>query len=101
MFAVGDIITGTPENSYGITTRGMVHRVIGSEDCDGDIAVKIIEVDEELLKESRSSFISNYQEARCYVGREFVVSAKHFEYYEPKAKLADLSDALIDFIDSV
>lgn len=101
MFAVGDIITGTPENSYGITTRGMVHRVISSEDCDGDIVVKIIEVDEELLKESRSSFISNCLEARGYVGRVFVVSAKRFEYYEPKAEPVDLSSELIDFIDGM
>lgn len=101
MFDVGDIITGTQENNYGVTTRGVVCRVTESEDCDGDIIVEIIEVDEELLKESRSTLMRYYQEADRYIGHMFVVWAEKFEYYEPKSKLADLSDELIDFIDSM
>lgn len=101
MFAVGDIITGTLENDYGITTRGMVCRVTRSEDANGDIIVKIINVDEELFKESRSLLMRYYQEAERYIGHTFAVRAKDFEYYESKSKLADLSDALVGFVNSV
>lgn len=102
MFNVGDIITGTPENDYGITTRGMVCEVIGTEDCEpGDINVKIIDVDEYLIKESRSGFVRNTTNLASYIGCKYTVSEEQFEYYELKAKLADLSDDLIDFIDSM
>lgn len=101
MFAFGDIITGIPENGYGLTTRGVVCRVTGSEDVDGDIIVEIINVDEELLKESRSPLIKLRREVDRYIGHTFVVRAEKFEYYEPKSKLADLSDALVDFVNSI
>lgn len=102
MFNVGDVITGTLENGYGITTRGMVCSVIGTEDCArGCVDIKIIDVDEELLKESRSSYMKHIRNATSYIGGEYTVCEEAFEYYEPKAKFADLFDGLIDFVNSV
>lgn len=102
MFNVGDIITGTPENGYGITTRGMVCKVIGIEDCEpGDVDVEVIDFDADLIKESRSSFVRHTANLNTYIGCKYTVSEEDFEYYEPKAKLEDLLDDLIDFVNSV
>lgn len=105
MFNVGDIITGTPENDYRITTRGMVCRVIDTNRFDpGYVAVKIINIDEDLIKESISSYvrhIANLTNLTRHIGNTHVVAEKYFEHYEPKAKLEGLLDDLIDFVDSV
>lgn len=102
MFNVGDIITGTPENGYGITTRGVICKVVGVEDCEpGDIEVEVIDFDEDLIKESRSSFVRNTVNLTTYIGCTYTVSEEDFEYYEPKAKFADLLDELADFVNSV
>lgn len=59
MFDVGDVITGTPENGYGVTTRGVVCKVIDTEDCEsGEIEVEVIDVDQELVKESRRRLVN-------------------------------------------
>lgn len=102
MFDVGDVITGTPENDYGITTRGVVCKVIGTEDCEpGEVDVEIIDVDEELVKESRSKYIRMKGYAIHYVGTTYTVCEEYFEYYEPKTKFVDLSSELIEFIDGI
>lgn len=104
MFDVGDVITGTPENNYGVTTRGAVCKVIEAEDCEpGEIGVEIIDVDEELVKEGIGSYMKHivfngYFDG--YVGHTYIVNEEQFEYYEPKAKLVDSSE-LIDFIDGM
>lgn len=101
MFNVGDVITGTPENCYGVTTRGMVCKVIGTEDCEpGEIDVEIIGVDLELVKESRSGYMRERAIYGDYIGNTYIVHEEHFEYYEPKAKIVDSSE-LIDFIDGM
>lgn len=102
MFDVGDVITGTPENGYGITTRGVVCKVIGDEDCEpGYVDIEIIDVDEELIKESRSSYMRHIRNFAAYIGGKYTVSEEDFEYYEPKAKFVDLSSELIDFINGM
>lgn len=101
MFAVGDIITGTPDNGYGITTRGVVCKVVGTEDCEpGEIDVEVIDVDRELIKESRSRYMIDRVVYNDYIGRTYIVREEHFEYYEPKTKLV-VSSELIDFIDGM
>ena len=102
MFNVGDIITGTPENDYGITTRGMICRVIGVDRYDpGRINVEIIDADEDLIKESKSSFARHLADPTTYIGCEYDVSEKYFEYYESKANFEDLLDKLVDFVNSI
>lgn len=101
MFDVGDVITGTPENGYGVTTRGVVCKVIETEDCGpGEINVEIIDVDEELVKESASGYMRERTMYDDYIGNTYTVCEECFEYYEPKAKLIDSSE-LIDFIDGM
>lgn len=104
MFDVGDVITGTPSNGYGVTTRGAICKVIEDtdEDCDpGEIRVEIIGVDEELLTESRSSYMKARTTFDGYIGHSYTVEEEQFEYYEPKTKFAYLSSELIDFIDGM
>ncbi len=101
MFDVGDVITGTPENGYGVTTRGAVCKVIGTDDCEsGEIDVELIDVDQELVKESRSGFMRVRGFYDDYIGHTYIVREEWFEYYEPKEKLVDSSE-LIDFIDGM
>lgn len=102
MFDVGDVITGTLENDYGVTTRGVVCKVIGTEDCEpGEIDVEVIDVDEELVKESRSGYMRERTFYDDYIGTTYTVYEDKFEYYEPKAEPVDLSSELIDFIDGM
>lgn len=104
MFDVGDVITGTLENGYGVTTRGVVCKVIEDtdEDCEsGEIRVELIDVDEELLKESRSTYMKVRANFDDYIGHTYTVKEEQFEYYDPKTKFVDLSSELIDFIDGM
>lgn len=106
MFNVGDVITGTPDNGYGVTTRGVVCKVVGTEDCEpGEVDVEIIDVDEELIKESRSSYMRDLVvfngDFDDYVGHTYTVNEEHFEYYDPKTKMVRLSSELVDFIDGM
>lgn len=101
MFCVGDVITGTLENGYGITTRGAICEVIETEDCGlGEIRVELIGVDENLVKESRSGYIRKRVVYDDLIGNTYMVREEHFEYYVPESKLVDSSE-LIDFIDGM
>ena len=94
MFCVGDVITGTPENDYAITKRGVICKVIGTY-VSGRITVEVIGVDEELLDEA------NFDRYDRYVGKTYIVLEKHFEYYGSQTKFIDSSSELIDFIDGM
>lgn len=95
MFCVGDVITGTPENDYGITKRGVICKVIATYETTGRIRVEVIGVDEELLDEA------NFDRYDRYVGNTYIVCEKYFEYYGSQTKFIDSSSELIDFIDGM
>lgn len=99
MFGVGDVITGTPYNRYGVTTRGVICKVIVVDDRyeSGRIQVEVIGVDEELLKKAKRGHL-NFDR---YVGDIYIVYEKYFEYYGSQTKFIGSSSELIDFIDGM
>ena len=108
MLFEGDIVTGTPENEYGITTRGAILKVIWVDDDADDaedgvfIRVEVLGFDYDLLSESRSALVRrvdvNLQE---YIGNTYQVNAFEFERYEEDTNIPDLSDELVNFVDSM
>lgn len=102
MFKIGDIITGTPENECGITTRGVLCEVVDISDDSSFVQVKVTGVDYDQIKEGRSWYAKHLAEigrfSSCfydYIGREYEVGTDQFELYELHA------DALTDFINGV
>lgn len=105
MFNIGDIVTGTPENKYGITSRGVICRVIGYVEYEpDDMVIETIGVDEELAVESCSSLVKRRVSDVTfdkYIHRTYTVRENQFELYVEQENVASLSDDLIDFVNSV
>lgn len=105
MFNIGDIVTGTPENKYGITSRGVICEVIGYvENEPDDMVIEIISVDEELAVESCSSLVKRRVPDGTFdkfIHRTYTVHKNQFELYAEQASVASISDDLIDFVNSV
>lgn len=105
MFSIGDIVTGTPENKYGITSRGVICKVIGYVEYEpDDMVIKVIGADEELVIESWNSFVKRRVSDGTFdefIHRTYTVHENQFELYVEQASVASPSDDLIDFVNSV
>lgn len=109
-FKIGDLVTGTVDNSYGYTTRGAICKVVGYGnvnifgDCDDDkstIRVKIIGFDDDMLRED-SSVNESEGIRRGLTGAltEYPVKACLFEPYNAYMVKANV-EKLNDFLDEM